>query len=103
MHSTENILDNSSQKAFKYSKSCYMLTLSDAELKMKMTNKRMNNYDDFTGKLTVNCDGKSRKALCELRDCRDGFFKLTVEARDIGDHLLFVRFEGQDVPGTIYI
>lgn len=41
-----------------------------------------------------------RNAFCDLGDHHDGTFTLTVRAQDVGLHLLYVKYEGVDVPGS---
>ena len=55
------------------------------------------------GELTVYCEGPENNAYCELRDHRDGTFTLVVQAQDIGNHELHIKYENQSIPGkTIY-
>jgi filamin len=54
------------------------------------------------GELTVYCQGITKTAFCRLVDHRDGTFTLFIKPEEIGRHLLTIKYNDQDVPGSPY-
>ena len=47
------------------------------------------------------CEGPENNAYCELRDHDNGTFTLVIQAQDVGNHELHIKYENQPVPGEI--
>lgn len=52
------------------------------------------------GKLTVFCQGINKKAVCRLFDHRDGTFTLFIKPEETGKHILTIKYNGINVPGS---
>ncbi|CAF3681830.1 unnamed protein product [Rotaria sp. Silwood1] len=55
------------------------------------------------GELTAYCQGMNKKASCRLFDHRDGTYTLFIKPEEIGRHILTIKYNGENVPGSPYI
>jgi filamin len=54
------------------------------------------------GELIAYCQGINKTAFCRLLDHRDGIFTLFIKPEESGKHLLTVKYNGENVPGSPY-
>jgi filamin len=54
------------------------------------------------GELTAYCQGNHKIAHCRLFDHRDGTFTLFIKPEESGKHLLTIKYNGENVPGSPY-
>jgi filamin len=54
------------------------------------------------GELTAYCQGISKTAFCRLFDHRDGTFTLFIKPQESGKHVLTIKYNDEDVPGSPY-
>ncbi len=54
------------------------------------------------GELTAYCQGINKTAFCRLFDHRDGTFTLFIKPQESGRHVLTIKYNDQDVPGSPY-
>jgi filamin len=54
------------------------------------------------GELTAYCQGANKIALCRLIDHHDGTFTLFIKPEESGRHILTIKYNDQDVPGSPY-
>ena len=54
------------------------------------------------GELKAYCQGTTKPAFCRLVDHRDGTFTLFVKPEEIGRHILTIKYNGENVPGSPY-
>ena len=54
------------------------------------------------GELTAYCQGSTKTAFCRLFDHRDGTFTLFIKPQESGKHLLTIKYNDDDVPGSPY-
>jgi filamin len=52
------------------------------------------------GKITASCQGINKKASCRLLDHRDGTFTLFIKPEETGKHILTIKYNGINVPGS---
>ena len=52
------------------------------------------------GDLTVYCQGNHKSATCRLFDHGDGTFTLFIKPQESGKHLLTIKYDGENVPGS---
>ena len=55
------------------------------------------------GELTATCSGPHMVAFCELFDHRDGTFTLNIRPQEAGRHILQIKYNGENVPGSPYV
>jgi filamin len=75
-------------------------------LQMGIVGKEMkcliNTRNAAPGELTAYCQGIHKSALCRLFDHRDGIFTLFIKPEESGKHLLTIKYNGENVPGSPY-
>ncbi|CAF3716192.1 unnamed protein product [Rotaria sordida] len=54
------------------------------------------------GELTAYCQGVNKTAFCRLFDHRDGTFTLFIKPQESGRHVLTIKYNDEDVPGSPY-
>jgi len=54
------------------------------------------------GELTAYCQGINKTAFCRLFDHRDGTFTLFIKPQESGRHVLTIKYNDEDVPGSPY-
>jgi filamin len=54
------------------------------------------------GELTAYCQGTNKTAFCRLFDHRDGTFTLFIKPQESGKHILTIKYNDDDVPGSPY-
>ncbi|UJR31815.1 hypothetical protein I4U23_019292 [Adineta vaga] len=54
------------------------------------------------GELTAYCQGSTKTAFCRLFDHRDGTFTLFIKPQESGKHVLTIKYNDEDVPGSPY-
>ena len=54
------------------------------------------------GELTAYCQGINKTAFCRLFDHRDGTFTLFIKPQESGRHILTIKYNDDDVPGSPY-
>ncbi|CAM4758481.1 unnamed protein product [Rotaria magnacalcarata] len=54
------------------------------------------------GELTAYCQGINKTAFCRLFDHRDGTFTLFIKPQESGRHVLTIKYNDDDVPGSPY-
>ncbi|CAF0887782.1 unnamed protein product [Adineta steineri] len=52
------------------------------------------------GELTVFCQGMNKKATCRLFDHRNGTFSLFIKPEESGKHVLTIKYNATNVPGS---
>ncbi|CAG0897054.1 unnamed protein product [Cyprideis torosa] len=52
------------------------------------------------GELEAGCSGPLKTAFCELYDHQDGTFTLNIQPAEPGRHSLWVKYSGEEVPGS---
>lgn len=55
------------------------------------------------GQLSAQCEGPSQLEYCELYDNRDGTYVLRVTPKELGKHVLSVKYANEHVPGSPFI
>jgi filamin len=75
-------------------------------LEMGIVGKEMKCFIDTRhtkpGELTAYCQGIHKTAFCRLLDHRDGTFTLFIKPEESGRHLLTIKYDGENVPGSPY-
>jgi filamin len=54
------------------------------------------------GELTAYCQGIHKIAHCRIVDHQDGTFTLFIKPEESGKHLLTIKYNGENVPGSPY-
>jgi filamin len=79
---------------------------SGDDLRMGIIGKEMkcliDTRDANPGELTAYCQGIHKTAICRLSDHRDGTFTLFIKPEEIGKHLLTIKYNGENIPGSPY-
>lgn len=54
------------------------------------------------GELIARCEGPTRPAYCDVEDRRDGTYEVIIRPQECGIHLLYILYDGRDVPGSAF-
>ncbi|KAI6227102.1 BMA-FLN-2, isoform d [Aphelenchoides besseyi] len=63
----------------------------------------INTKNATPGHLSAQCEGPSRLEYCELYDNRDGTYILRVTPKELGKHVLTIRYADEHVPGSPFV
>ncbi|CAD5230269.1 unnamed protein product [Bursaphelenchus okinawaensis] len=56
-----------------------------------------------SGQLSAQCEGPTQLEYCELYDNRDGTYVLRVQPKELGRHVLSIKYANEHVPGSPFV